>query len=71
MKEFLFTIWDTGSDTSKFIKVSASTMEEAKNKFAKAFCPLVDFNYSDIDYMVENQDIRIYYSEYKDVINLV
>lgn len=71
MKEFLFTVWDIGSDTSKFIKVSASTMEEAKNKFAKAFCPLVDFSYADIDYMVENQDIRIYYSEYKDVINLV
>lgn len=71
MKEFLFVVWDINADASKFIKVSANTILEAKDKFAKAFCPLVDFSYSDINYMVENQDIRIYCSEYKDVINLV
>ena len=71
MKEFLFIIWDVGSDTSKLVKVSANTIVEAKDKFAKAFCPLVDFGFSDIEYMTENQDIRIYCSEYKDVINLV
>ena len=71
MREFIFIIRDTNSDTSKFIKVSANTMVEAEDKFAKAFCPLVDFSYNDIMYMIESQDIVIYYSECKDIINLV
>lgn len=68
MKEFLFIIWDINSDTAKFIKVTAINDNEARNKFAKSFCPYLELEYSDIEYMVENQDIRIYYSEYKDII---
>ena len=71
MKEFLFIVEDAANDVYKFIKVSASTLEEAKIKFAKAFCPFVDFSFSDINDLLYDTDVNIYCSEYKDVINLV
>ena len=71
MKEFLFIIVDATNDVCNFIKVSASTLEEAQTKFAKAFCPFVDFSFSDINDLLYNTDVDIYYSEYKDVITLV
>lgn len=71
MKEYLFVIWDVSNDTYKFVKVTASDICEAKKKFAKAFCPYLDFDFNDVENMIENEDVRIYYSEYKDIINLL
>lgn len=68
MKEFLFVIWDISKDCTKFIKVNATNEGEAKSKFAKAFVPYLDFDYSDVEYMIENEDVRIYCSELKDIV---
>lgn len=68
MKEFLFIIYDINSDDTKFAKVTAANDIEAKSKFAKAFTPFLDLNYPDLISMAEGEDVRIYYSEIKDIV---
>lgn len=70
MKEFLFIINDIDSDNTKFAKVTAANDAEAKSKFAKAFTPFLDLDYSDLISMAQDVDIRIYYSEIKDIVVL-
>lgn len=67
MKEYLFVIWDISKDTPKFIKVLASELGEAKEKFAKAFLPFLDFTYEDLEYILDRSDVRVYCSEFKDI----
>lgn len=71
MKEFLFVIENTGSNSSKIVKILANDIDEAKYKFAKVCMPFVDFNYSEIREILENCDIKITCAEFKDVIDLV
>lgn len=71
MKEFLFVIENTGSNSSKIVKILANDIDEAKDKFAKVCMPFTNFNYSEICYILENNDIKITCAEFKDVIDLV
>ena len=71
MKEFLFVIENTGSNSSKIVKVSANDISEAKDKFTRVCMPFTDFNYSEMCYILENNDIKITCAEFKDIIDLV
>ena len=71
MKEFLFVIENTGSNSSKIVKILANDIDEAKDKFAKVCMPFVDFNYSEIREILENYDIKITCAEFKDIIDLL
>ena len=71
MKEFLFFIENTGSNSSKIVKVSANDINEAKDKFIRVCMPFTDFSYSETCYILEHHDVKITCAEFKDVIDLV
>lgn len=70
MKEFLFIVCDIHEESNKFFKVVANDEEEAKDKFAKAFFPYIEFNYDDLEYMLNGQDVKLYYIEINNIITL-
>lgn len=70
MKEFLFVIKDLTAETTKLVKVTEADEEAAKEKFAKAFAPFLDFSYNDIFKMTEYNDVEITCTEYTNIINV-
>ena len=70
MKEFLFVIKDLTAETIKLVKVTEADEEAAKEKFAKAFAPFLDFSYNDIFKMAEYNDVEITCTEYANIINI-
>lgn len=70
MKEFLFVIKDLTAETTKLVKVTEADEEAAKEKFAKAFAPFLDFSYNDIFKMAEYNDVEITCTEYINIINV-
>lgn len=70
MKEFLFVVYDISNDTVKFVKVTEADEEAAKEKFAKAFAPFLDFSYNDVFKMAEYNDVEITCTEYTNIINV-
>ena len=70
MKEFLFVIKDNTTETTKLVKVTEADENAAKEKFAKAFAPFLDFSYNDIFKMADYNDVEITYTEYTNIINV-
>ena len=72
MKEFLFRIWDLGSDETSIYTVQANSTDEAKFKFMQACIPLC-YSLFDYDTMVSmfcNENVEIIMIPLEEVIKL-
>ena len=72
MKDYLFRIWDLGSDETSIYTVQACNDNEAKLKFMKACIPLC-YNLFDYDTMVTmfcNENIEIIMIPLEEIIKL-
>lgn len=72
MKEFIFRIWDLGSDETSIYRIQACDTEEAKIKFMQACIPLC-YKLFDYDAMVSmfcNENIEIIMIPLEEVIKL-
>lgn len=70
MHTYRILVEDRAECGNKLFCIQASSLNDAKEKFCKAFMPIITFPYENLENMLNNEDVYLHIVEPHNVINL-
>ena len=70
MNTYMILVEDRAECGDRLFYIQANSLSEAKEKFCKAFMPIITFPYENLENMLSNEDVYLHIVEPHNVINL-
>lgn len=70
MNTYRILVEDRAECGNKLFYIQAPSLNAAKEKFCKAFMPIITFPYENLENMLSNEDVYLHIVEPDNVINL-
>lgn len=70
MNTYMILVEDRAECGDKLFYIQANSLSDAKEKFCKAFMPIITFPYENLESMLSHEDVYLHIVEPHNVINL-